>query len=301
MRASGTFHGQPVPDAEAPFPGRMSPFGSTARQCSRLSRARGAFHRRRPARAPFREPVRRAVPAGRRGQPLRFFIEVRKPRLDLCSLAVAGAFKAERASTVSASGCFREHDNGPLERPDHRKVMGRLPESERKSPFDRGNRRSYAGSGVENTESRHSPRGIAPGGDFAPTPIASSTSCHGHRPLPCLEKRGKRAMPPTLRTLALHAQREGRATPDFREEIRRSPTRGAFCLQAVRDANGRRLSETAEAARRPRPAPFSPPDPARARDARTRADSSAPWTACERRTARYCPKAAAPPRTSAFE
>jgi len=170
MRASGTFHGQPVPDAEAPFPGRMSPFGSTARQCSRLSRARGAFHRRRPARAPFREPVRRAVPAGRRGQPLRFFIEVRKPRLDLCSLAVAGAFKAERASTVSASGCFREHDNGPLERPDHRKVMGRLPESERKSPFDRGNRRSYAGSGVENTESRHSPRGIAPGGDFAPTP-----------------------------------------------------------------------------------------------------------------------------------
>lgn len=49
------------------------------------------------------------------------------------------------------------------------------------------------------------------------------------------------------------------------------------------------------------PAPFSPPDPARARDARTRADSSAPWAACERRTARYCPKAAAPPRTSAFE
>jgi len=40
-------------------------------------------------------------------------------------------------------------------------------------------------------------------------------------------------MPPPQRTLAWHAPRKGRAAPDLREEIRRSPTRGAFHRRAA--------------------------------------------------------------------
>lgn len=40
-----------------------------------------------------------------------------EPRLDPCSLALAGAFKAACTLATSASGCFHEHDHGPLEHP----------------------------------------------------------------------------------------------------------------------------------------------------------------------------------------
>jgi len=70
--------------------------------------------------------------------------------------------------------------------------------------------------------------GIAHDGDFAPTPIASGTSCRDHRSSPCPERRGWRTASPSSRMLAPQTRREGRATPDFREEVRRSPTRGAF-------------------------------------------------------------------------
>jgi hypothetical protein len=90
------------------------------------------------------------------------------------------------------------------------------------------------GQGPRITESSALPPGIAPGRDFAPTPIASDTSRRGHLLSPCPERRGRLSKPPTPRALARHEQREGRATPDLREEIRRSPTRGAFRRMAVR-------------------------------------------------------------------
>jgi hypothetical protein len=96
------------------------------------------------------------------------------------------------------------------------------------------------------------------GRDFAPTPIASGTSCREHRPLACLERRGKKTMPPPRRPLAWRAPSKGRAAPDFREEIRRSPTRGAFCRRVVRDANGR--SSMVSKLGRTRATPFSPPE-----------------------------------------
>jgi len=40
------------------------------------------------------------------------------------------------------------------------------------------------------------PMAIARHGDFAPTPIASGTSCRRQRSLPCPERRGKKTMPP---------------------------------------------------------------------------------------------------------
>jgi hypothetical protein len=98
---------------------------------------------------------------------------------------------------------------------------------------------------------------IARGRDFAPTPIASGTSCRRHRLLPCPERRGKKRMPPPRRTLARRALRKGRATPDFREEIRRSPTRGAFRRRAARGAGGGPASWTASC-QRGATAPFSP-------------------------------------------
>jgi len=50
-----------------------------------------------------------------------------------------------------------------------------------------GDRRRSSGSGVEDHRASTFPPGIAPGRDFAPTPIASDTSCRGHCLAPCLE------------------------------------------------------------------------------------------------------------------
>jgi hypothetical protein len=72
------------------------------------------------------------------------------------------------------------------------------------------------------------PAVIAHDGDFAPTPIAPGTSCRTRRPLPCLESTGEETGSATRRALARRARRKGRAAPGFREEVRRSPTRGAF-------------------------------------------------------------------------
>lgn len=58
--------------------------------------------------APFRWPADRAAARVHRGF---------ETRLDPCSLALAGAFKAACALATSASRCFHEHDYGPLEHP----------------------------------------------------------------------------------------------------------------------------------------------------------------------------------------
>jgi hypothetical protein len=172
------------------------------------------------------------------GQPPHVFIDVRKPRLDPCSPLFACAFQAACASYDFCRCMF------PRARPRTARTsrttgerLGRLP-SDRKSPFDRG--RPPKVRRVRGREHRVSTlsTAIARGRDFAPTPIASGTSCRGHPPLPCPERRGKKRMPPPRRTLAGRALRKGRATPDFREETRRSPTRGAFRRRAARGAGG---------------------------------------------------------------
>jgi hypothetical protein len=162
------------------------------------------------------------------GQGCRTFLSRVEPRLDPCSLALASAFKAACALATSASRCFHEHDYGPLEHPrslegdwgcsiDSLKVAFRAVEPP-KLLWDRG--REHRASAL--------PTGIAPGRDFAPTPIASGTSCREDRSSPCPERRGKQEEPPAQRTFARHTLRQGRAAPRLREERGRSPTRGAF-------------------------------------------------------------------------
>jgi len=147
-----------------------------------------------------------------------------------------GRLLAACASTTSADRCFNEHYHGPPEHPGPAEfVVGTAADSIDRCLSIDGDRRGYARSGAEDHRASALPPGIAPERDFAPTPIASDTSCRGHCPSPCQEfDEGGRTKPPAPLTLARHERREGRATPDFREEIRRSPTRGAFHRKAVR-------------------------------------------------------------------
>jgi hypothetical protein len=97
-----------------------------------------------------------------------------------------------------------DHPNIPYQR---NPWSGRLLFFDRSSPFDQCSRRRYAGSGAEDHRASTLPPGIAPARDFAPTPIASDTSCRGHCLSPCLEWTGRPTKPPARRTLARHAQR----------------------------------------------------------------------------------------------
>jgi hypothetical protein len=90
------------------------------------------------------------------------------------------------------------------------------------------------GQGPRITEPRRSlpgllPRETSPQPRSLQTPRVAVIVCR-----PAWSRRGRPTKPPARRTLARHAQREGRATPYLREEIRRSPTRGAFRREAVR-------------------------------------------------------------------
>jgi hypothetical protein len=81
--------------------------------------------------------------------------------------------------------------------PNHRdKWLGRLPCSLESRPSKRG--QSPELHEVRGREHRVStlPVTIARAGDFAPTPIASGTSCRRHRSLPCPERLGERGVPP---------------------------------------------------------------------------------------------------------
>jgi hypothetical protein len=159
-----------------------------ARQCKPASADRGAFHRGSPDRAPSRAPAWSAAPAGRRGRLLHVFIDVRKLRLDHRTAALTGLFWPRALPRLLQNRCFNEHCPGP---PEHPAIggpwSGRLP-----LVIDRrlsiGNRRRCSGSGAEVHRASALPPGIAPGRDFAPTPIASDTSCRGHCLSPCPEQ-----------------------------------------------------------------------------------------------------------------
>jgi hypothetical protein len=222
------------PLARPHFPSLTS-FPRAARQCLPPSRDRGAFHRGRPERAPSRAPAWRAAPAGRRGQTLHVFIDVRKPRLDHRSDAFACVFRPRALPRllqidVSTSTAL-DHSNIP-----DRGIRGRDGCRFRSIVAFRSRQppkvRRVRGRGSPNP--RRSRPGLLPG-ETSPQPRSLQTPrvavIFRH---PARSGRGRRAKPPAPRTLARHGRREGRATPDLREEIRRSPTRGAFRRKAVR-------------------------------------------------------------------
>jgi len=142
-------------------------------------------------RATLRLPIRRSAPlAGRRGEPPHVFIDVRKRRLDfLMPAALAEASEAACASTTSAKRCFYEHDYGPREHPRPLTWLGRLPDRLKVALQSPATAEGTQGQGSRNRISTLT-TGIAHGGDFAPTPIASGTSCREHHPSPCPERRG---------------------------------------------------------------------------------------------------------------
>ena len=258
----------------APMPSR-GPMSAGARQCDRPLRTRGAFHRSRPRGRLFRARSERRSrwPAGR---PPHVFTAVRKQRLDPCSLALRLRFRGRVRSSDFCKWML------PRARPrtfrTSRPLGGAVGTAVRLVPgvssWNRG--QPPKTRRVRGREYRISafPSGIAPARDLAPTPIASGTSCREQRPLPCPERRGERTLPPPPHTTAGRARRKGRATPDLREESRRSPTRGAFHRRATRAAGGER-----DALRTGRFAPrgqrlFHHPEN-RARDARAESDGPA--------------------------
>jgi len=101
------------------------------------------------------------------------------------------------------------------------------------------------------------PTVIAHGGDFAPTPIASGHLLSRRPPSSLSGVTWGDDDAATRRALARHTPREGRATPDFREEIGCSPTRGAFCRRPFASERGG-VAPDRRAAGGPLPAPFSP-------------------------------------------
>jgi hypothetical protein len=163
----------------------LIPLPRAARQCRPLSRVRGAFRRGSPKRAPSRAPAWSSAPAGRRAQMLHVFIDVRKPRLDRSSRAFAcvswpHALPRLLQIDVSTSTAM---DRSNI--PDQRNPWsGTAADSTDRCLSIEGDRRGYSGSGAEDHRASALPSGIAPGRDFAPTPIASGTSCRGHHPSP---------------------------------------------------------------------------------------------------------------------
>jgi len=199
------------------------------RNPSSQARQRGAFNRTRPARGPFRAPARCCStrwPADRAAA--RFHRGSKTTTRPLFATLFARAFKAACAPTTSASECFHEHDHGPLETPQTTgKWLGR-PSPAVKVAFRPGQPPKLRKDRGREHRASALPIGIAPAGDFAPTSLASGTSCRENHSFPCPERRGKRAEPPAQHTLASARSDEGRAACRLREEGGRSPTRGAF-------------------------------------------------------------------------
>jgi len=152
-----------------------------------LSRARGAFRRGSPGRAPSRAPAPEPCSRWPTG---------------------AGAARVHRGSRTSTRPF-----TAPLSRASHGRVrfndlcrsmfqrarrwaarasLAAISQGWPPLSIDRclsidGYRRRSSGSGVEDHRASTFPPGIAPERDFAPTPIASDTSCRGHCLSPCLE------------------------------------------------------------------------------------------------------------------
>lgn len=228
---------------ERPSPDLAASRCPGARQCRRAWReARGAFRRERPPRTLLRAPEWRAAarwPA--RAVAARLHrCSSRTPTRPFVRSLFTSAFGAACACATSASACLREHDCGPLEHPrSPGKATGTTAGLDRRSPFDPGQSPKFLRvRGRGQPLPRHSPSRLL-AMETSPRPRSlRATSCREHPPqFPCPERRGEGGMPPSPCTVAKCARREGRATPAFREEDVRSPTRGAFRRAAARDAS----------------------------------------------------------------
>lgn len=157
-----------------------------------------------------------------------------KLRLDPRRSLFARAYRAACAPTTSANGRSCEHDHGPLEHPVRR--GGRRDDWHRRPKVALRSGQSpelREVRGRELSDSRHSPPGLLTV-ETSPQPRSLRTPLVADKvsfPLSGVDAGESLA---AVATPACKADaREGRATPAFREEDRRSPTRGAFCRGAA--------------------------------------------------------------------
>jgi hypothetical protein len=212
------------------------PVTTVARQCSRSRELRGAFRRGSPPQAPSRVPALEPCACWPTG--------AGAARVHRCSKTSTRPFSAPLSRAFRGRVRFLDFCRSMFQRArqwtartSRTSGPGRLPRSI-VSFRSRTNRRRYAGSGAEDHRTSTFLPGLLPE-ETSPQPRSLQTPrVAGIARRPVRSGRGKRAMPPALRALARHAQREGRATPDLREKNRRSPTRGAFRRKAVRKRGG---------------------------------------------------------------
>jgi len=221
-------------NARSPFPDSLL---RTARQCRPLSRARGAFRRgspgRSPSRAPALEPCSRWPTGAGAARAHRGSRTSTRPSPHRSR----GRFMAACASTTSADRCFNEHDDGPLEHPGPRKTVAGTAAFSRSIVAFRSTATAEGaqGQGSRITEPRPSLAGLLPKETLPRPRLLQTPRVAGIAGHPVWSRRGGLAKPPAPRALARRALREGGAAPDFREEIRRAFTRGAFRRKAVRE------------------------------------------------------------------
>jgi hypothetical protein len=103
------------------------------------------------------------------------------------------------------------------------------------SPRSRAITEWARGQGSRNNRSSTLPAATARHADFAPTPTVSGASCRGHRSFTLSGVTRGESGTAIARALARLRERQGRATPGFREEVRRSPARGTFHPEVVRE------------------------------------------------------------------
>jgi len=135
-----------------------------------------------PDEHPHGSPPRRPSSAGRRMGDPHVFIDVREPRLDPSARRSSRLLQGRMRFHDFCRGCFNEHGEEPPEHPNTRiRMLGRLHVRSIVTFRSKGNHRGYAGSGVEDHRTSTFPFEIAPKRDFAPTPIASDSSCRKDR------------------------------------------------------------------------------------------------------------------------
>ena len=186
-------------------------------------------------------PARRAAPVGRRARLPHVFIDVRELRLDhrgplsqvpFWPRALPRLLQIDVSTSTTLDRSNIPDQGDPW--------SGRLPLSIDRFRSISATAEGSQGQGPRITEPRRSlpgllPRGTSPQPRSLQTPRVAVIASH-----PARSRLGRPAKPPAPRTLARRAQREGRATPDLREEIRRSPARGAFRREAVRERRAAR-------------------------------------------------------------
>jgi hypothetical protein len=198
----------------------------------------------RPRRLPSEKPGSSALASTRPEPRTRWPAGAGAARVHRCSKTSTRPFSAPLSRAFP--GRMRFHDfcrsmfqralpwTARTSRTSGKPWSGRLPVRSIVTFRSRATAEGAQGQGPRITEPRRSLPGLLPG-ETSPQPRSLQTPrVAGIVRRPVRSRPGRRTKPPAPRTLARHERREGRATPDPREGIRRSPARGAFRREAVR-------------------------------------------------------------------